>query len=68
MKPKFENKAPHGGKRAGTGRKLGSGQGRTSIGRSVCMTQELWDKLDRITDNRSRYISDVVANAREGKR
>lgn len=44
----------HGGKRKGSGRPAGSGQGRTVVTRSVSMPPEMWDKLDRLRKDQSR--------------
>jgi len=46
--------ATHGGPRKGSGRKLGSGKGRTAVTRSVSMQPESWDKLDRARGDQSR--------------
>jgi hypothetical protein len=50
--------ATHGGPRKGSGRKLGSGKGRTAVTRSVSMQPESWDKLDRARGDtpRGKYI------------
>jgi len=51
-------KKSHGGPRKGSGRKLGSGKGRTAVTRSVSMQPESWAKLDRLrgTMSRGKYI------------
>jgi len=56
-------KSPNlGGKRAGSGRKKGSGKGRSSISRSVSMSRECWDKLDsqRGTQSRGKFIAALL--------
>jgi hypothetical protein len=47
-----------GGARKGAGRKAGSGKGRTVISKTVAMTAERWDKLDRQrgTQSRGKFI------------
>ena len=55
----------HGGKRQGAGRPLGSGKGRTKKRNQLSMSQEAWDKLDRLTDNRSAWVEAKIKNARE---
>ena len=56
-------KSPNlGGKRAGSGRKKGSGKGRSAISRSVSMSRECWDKLDsqRGTQSRGKFIAALL--------
>jgi len=47
-------KPTRGGKRAGAGRKLGSGHGRTVISSSITLPPDLWAKLDRLRRDQSR--------------
>lgn len=57
-------KKTHGGKRPGSGRKPGTGQGRKVVTRSISLLPEQWDKLDRISGgNRSRWIAAKVDEA-----
>ena len=44
----------HGGARKGAGRKTGSGKGRTYVPKTVAMSLESWDKLDRQRGDQSR--------------
>ena len=55
-----------GGKRAGAGRKPGSGKGRTVITRSVSMPPTTWDRLDTIRGEQSRgqWIAERVHHER----
>jgi hypothetical protein len=50
MKPTFK----HGGYRAGSGRKKGSGKGRVSVTGSLSMPMEMWELLDKIRGPISR--------------
>lgn len=52
----------HGGLRKGAGRKKGSGRGRFAIIRSVSMSRESWDKLDRQrgTQSRGKFIAALL--------
>jgi hypothetical protein len=47
-----------GGARKGAGRKVGSGEGRTVISKTVAMTAESWARLDAVrgTMSRGKYI------------
>ena len=45
---------PRGGKRTGSGRKLGGGKGRTAITRSISMQPEDWARFDRLQEDMSR--------------
>ena len=45
---------PKGGKRPGSGRKSGSGKGRTMITRSVAMNKASWEKLDALRQDIAR--------------
>ena len=47
-------KPTRGGKRAGAGRKLGSGHGRTVISSSITLPPDLWAKLDILRRDQSR--------------
>jgi hypothetical protein len=62
MSSKSLNKPPHGGPRKGAGRKRGSGKGRFAIIRSVSMSRESWDKLDRQrgTQSRGKFIAALL--------
>lgn len=53
---------PKGGKRQGSGRKAGSGKGRTMITRSIAMNKESWEKLDALRSDQARgaYIAKVL--------
>lgn len=52
---------PHGGKRPNAGRKPGSGAGRKTVSRSVSLTTEQWEKIDRLSGgNRSRWIAQEI--------
>jgi hypothetical protein len=56
-------KSPNlGGKRAGAGRKKGSGKGRSAISRSVSMSRESWDRLDRArgAESRGKFIAALL--------
>ncbi len=44
----------HGGSRKGSGRKAGSGKGRTYVSKTVAMSKESWAKLDRQRGDQSR--------------
>jgi hypothetical protein len=52
----------HGGARKGAGRKSGSGKGRTYVPKTVAMSSESWDKLDRQRGDQSRgkYIESIL--------
>ena len=55
------NNPSHGGKRPNSGRKPGTGMGRKTVSRSVSLTPEQWDKIDRLSGgNRSRWIAAKV--------
>jgi hypothetical protein len=56
------NKHKHGGARKGAGRKLGSGEGRKIISKSVAMKKEDWQRLDaaRGTEARGRYLAKLL--------
>jgi hypothetical protein len=49
-----KNPTTHGGARKGAGRKSGSGKGRTYVPKTVAMSEESWDKLDRQRGDQSR--------------
>jgi hypothetical protein len=56
-------KSPNlGGKRAGSGRKKGGGKGRSAISRSVSMSRQSWDKLDRArgAESRGKFIQSLL--------
>jgi len=44
----------HGGARPNSGRKPGSGKGRTVTTASISMKPEMWDKLDTLRGEQSR--------------
>ena len=60
----------HGGPRKGSGRKLGSGKGRTAVTRSVSMQPESWAKLDRARGDQSRgkYIESILPASGGGQK
>lgn len=53
---------PKGGRRAGAGRKSGSGKGRTMITRSIAMNKASWEKLDelRMGEARGAFIAKAL--------
>jgi hypothetical protein len=53
---------PHGGKRKGAGRKQGSGKGRVAVSKSLSMTPEAWDKLDKKRGDlpRGKYVQSIL--------
>jgi len=57
------SKTTRGGKRAGAGRKAGSGHGRTVVSSSITLTPEQWVKLDAIRgeQTRSKWIAAKIA-------
>lgn len=58
-----------GGKRPGSGRKPGSGKGRTVKSASITLKPEQWEKLDRIggKGGRSKWVGKRVDAAKERK-
>ena len=56
------NKPTHGGHRPGSGRKPGSGTGRTVTTSSINLPPVLWDKLDAIRgqQTRSAWIAEKI--------
>ena len=52
----------HGGKRANSGRKKGTGKGRTVKSSSITLKPEQWAKLDAIRGklNRSKWIAGKI--------
>jgi hypothetical protein len=54
----MKNQSTHGGPRKGAGRKAGSGKGRTYVSKTVAMSEESWQKLDRLrgTQSRGKFI------------
>ena len=59
-------KPTHGGHRPGSGRKPGSGTGRTVTTSSINLTPAMWDKLDAIRgdSSRSAWIAERIKKAR----
>ena len=62
MKPK----TTHGGFRPGSGRKAGSGKGRTVKTGSISLPPALWAKLDAIRERKSRsaWIAEKIERAK----
>mgnify|MGYP000200090907 FL=1 len=60
----------HGGARKGAGRKSGSGKGRTYVPKTVAMSEESWDKLDRQRGDQSRgkYIESILPDSGGGQK
>jgi len=54
----------HGGKRPGAGRKKGTGKGRTAITKSISMSREAWDMIDRARGAKSRgkYLTSILTS------
>lgn len=58
----MNKKITHGGKRNGSGRKLGSGSGRKVSTRSISMMPESWQRIDEDRGSlpRGRYIESII--------
>ena len=59
-------KPPHGGPRKGSGRKPGSGKGRTVQSRTITLKGPLWTRLDHLRGDmtRSAWIAAQINKAK----